>query len=118
VRQLPGALRAAYSENGADDEEICHGLAPFPVGLSTHVALVIASAERAMRLYVDGQLVNDCVLARPLSRIQDVNNWLGHSNYERDADLGGSFDEFRIYAAALTSEQLMASFVAGPDAEP
>jgi hypothetical protein len=118
MRQLPGALRAAYAENGVEDEEICPGLAPFPVGVSTHVALVIAPAERAMRLYQDGQLVSDCFFARPLSRIEDVNNWLGHSNYTADVDLSGSFDEFRIYAAALTSEQIAASFVAGPDAEP
>jgi hypothetical protein len=118
ARQLPASLRAVYSENGFEDEEICHGPAPFPVGVATHVALVIELAEQAMRLYQDGQLVNDCVLSRPLSRINDVNNWLGHSNYEADADLNGSYDEFRIYDAALTSEEIAASFVAGPDAEP
>jgi hypothetical protein len=118
ARQLPGALRAAYAENGVDDEEICHGLAPFPVGVATHVALVIEPAQQAMRLYQDGQLVNDCALSRPLSGINDVNNWLGHSNYSADADLNGSYDEFRIYDAALTNEEVAASFAAGPDAAP
>lgn len=118
VRQLPGALRASYSENGVEDEDICHAPAPFPVGVATHVALVIEPTAQAIRLYQDGLLVSDCFLARPLSLIEDVNNWLGRSNYVADLDFGGSFDEFRIYAAALTAEELAHSFVAGPDAKP
>jgi hypothetical protein len=71
-----------------------------------------------MTLYQDGELVKDCTLARPLSAIDDVNNWLGHSNFSADVDLDGIYDEFRIYGAALTAEQLADSFKAGPDAKP
>jgi len=118
VRGLPGALRAAYSLNGVDDEDICHGPAPFPIGTPTHVALVIAPERESMALYLDGSLLADCFLARPLSAIDDVNDWLGRSNFVADVDLGGSYDELRIHAAALTADQLADSFTAGPDALP
>lgn len=117
-RLLSGALRAAFSENGVSDEDICHGPAPFPIGVLTHVALVLDPGAEAMLLYQDGKLLTSCFLARPLSAIDDVNNWLGHSNYAADPDLSGRYDEFRIYAAALTAEQLASSFAAGPDAKP
>lgn len=118
TRSLPGALRAAYSQNGVEDEDICHGPAPFPIATPTHVALVIEPASESMALYRDGQLLATCFLARPLSAIDDVNDWLGHSNFVADPDLNGSYDELRIYSAALTGAQLADSFAAGPDAMP
>jgi hypothetical protein len=117
-RALPSALRAAFSENGVVDEDICHGPAPFPIGVATHVALVIDPTSEAMTLYQNGALLADCFLARPLSLIDDVNNWLGRSNYVADVDLSGSYDEFRIYGAALTAAEIADSFTAGPDAKP
>ena len=53
---------------------------------------------------------------RGLSSLDDVNNWLGRSNY-KDAHLGGSIEEFRIYGAALSDAQVEASagFGANPE---
>lgn len=117
-RGLPSALRAAYSGNGVDDEEICQGPAPFPIRAATHVALVIDPTHESISLYQDGAFLAMCSLSRPLSLINDVNNWLGHSNFAADVDLAASYDEFRIYGAALTADEISASFVAGPDAKP
>jgi hypothetical protein len=89
---------------------------PFPIGVETHVAVVINHAAKSMALYQDGALLRDCTLVRPLSAIDDVNDWLGHSNYGVDADLSGIYDEFRIYGATLSAAQIEDSFVAGPDA--
>ncbi len=116
VSMQPSAMRAAFSTNGVDDEETCHTAAPFPTGVETHVALVVDQAAQTMTIYLDGALEQSCSLVRPLSLIEDVNNWLGHSNYVADVDLGGSYDELRIYAAALTADELADSFEAGPDA--
>jgi len=113
---LPAGLRVAYSQNGVDNEVFCTASMPFPSGVETHVAVVIDHAAKSMALYQDGALLRDCTLARPLSAIDDVNNWLGHSNYGVDADLGGIYDEFRIYGAALSATQIEDSFLAGPDA--
>jgi hypothetical protein len=50
-----------------------------------------------------------------LSAINDINCWLGRSQYSADADFGGSIDEFRIYSAALTALQVRTSNLAGPN---
>ena len=118
ARMLTPALRVAYSQGGVEDEDTCQGPDPFPTGVATHVALVIDHDHDAFALYQDGALLAQCPLKRPLSAIDDVNNWLGHSNFAADADLSGTYDEFRVYSAALTAEQLADSFAAGPDAQP
>jgi hypothetical protein len=115
-RGSPGTLRTAYSLNGVADEDICQGREPFPTGVATHVAVVVDAARGRFALYQNGALLDECPLTRPLSAIDDENDWLGHSNFAADVDLQGSFDEFRVYAAALTPEQLADSFAQGPDA--
>lgn len=118
ARSLPGVLRVAYSQNGVDDEDTCQATEALPVGVPTHVAVVVDHDQGTFALYRDGALLALCSLTRPLSAIDDVNDWLGHSNFAADVDLGASYDEFRVYSAALSAEQLADSFAAGPDAEP
>jgi hypothetical protein len=50
-----------------------------------------------------------------LSTILDHNNWLGRSQFSADDSFGGTYEEFRIYAGALTAEQISISFTAGPN---
>lgn len=50
-----------------------------------------------------------------LSDIEDVDNWLGRSQYEDDPVFNGEFDEFRIYGAALTADEIERSANAGPN---
>jgi hypothetical protein len=50
-----------------------------------------------------------------LSAINDVNNWLGRSQFNDDPYFKGMIHEFRIYKVALTQQQVAASFDAGPD---
>jgi len=50
-----------------------------------------------------------------LGDLNDVNSWLGRSNWTADANLDGTFDEFRIYDHALNGTEVAASFAAGPD---
>jgi Concanavalin A-like lectin/glucanases superfamily len=113
---LPATLHLAYSQAGKSDEDLCDGPGSFPTGVETHVAVVIVRATQRMALYQDGVLLADCFLGRPLSAIDDVNNWLAHSNFSADVDLSGMYDEFRIYDAALTASELATSFKAGPNA--
>ncbi len=53
---------------------------------------------------------------RTISAINDVNNWLGRSNYTGDANLDGTFAEFRIYDHAFDAQEVASSAAAGPDA--
>ncbi len=54
----------------------------------------------------------------PLSQIQDVNNWLGRSQWSGDQNSNISYNEFRLYDYALTQPQITASGTAGPDTFP
>jgi Concanavalin A-like lectin/glucanases superfamily len=117
TRMLAPGLRVSYSNNGVADEEVCQSPATLPIGVPVHVAVVVSRAEETVALYQDGALLTSCPLARPLSDIEDVNNWLGHSNYESDDDFYGIFDEFRIYGAALSADEIASSYEAGPDAK-
>jgi hypothetical protein len=116
-RGLESGLRVAYSLNGVGDEEVCFGAEALPQGIPTHVAVVVDSKAHTITLYQDGTLVDQCDFLRPLSDIDDVNNWLGRSNFTADQDLAASYDEFRIYTTALTAEQIADSFKFGPDAK-
>jgi hypothetical protein len=75
-----------------------------------------------VRLYIDGVLAvpavaaNDGTYAGTLASITATNCWLGRSNYSGDSYFNGSYDEFRIYDAALTAAQVVASRTAGPNA--
>jgi hypothetical protein len=52
-----------------------------------------------------------------LTVVQDINNWLGRSQFEADNELQATYYEFRIYGAALTPELVDISHKGGPDAE-
>jgi hypothetical protein len=114
---LTSAMRAAYAQDGISDEEPCQAPAELPIAVPTHVALVVDQANQSLTLYQDGAKLVTCPLKRPLAALDDVNNWLGRSNYSGDDHFGGIFDEFRIYSAALDDEALEESADEGPDAE-
>ncbi len=45
-----------------------------------------------------------------------LNCWLGHSQWEKEMDASASYNEVRVWAAALTEQQLTESARRGPDA--
>jgi hypothetical protein len=51
-----------------------------------------------------------------LSVINDINNWLGRSQFIADAELQATYNEFRIYSGALTPELIAISKLGGPNA--
>lgn len=109
-----GTLQAAFSLNGnGTDETNVSAAAPLPQGQETHVAVVIDASNNQMLLYVDGDLEGSTALSERLSGIVDENNWIGHSQFD-DPGFGGSLNEFRIYAEALSAAQIAKSFEAGP----
>ena len=110
-------LRAAFSISGNSAETVVDGPTAFPVGVMTHVAVVIDDGNDQMSIFTDGELRSSVPFTGSLTAIDDVNNWLGRSQFG-DAPLSAELLEFRIYAAALTQPQLSATFRAGPDALP
>jgi hypothetical protein len=97
--------------------------------LQYHVALVFDAdggndpGEATMTLYINGALppgeaANPMETMVQLQNLNDVNNWLGRSNWANDENLDGSFNEFRIYDTALSAGQIAANVAAGPDVVP
>lgn len=66
------------------------------------LAVVVDSGAQLLQLYVDGQIVSQSDYPADLTKIDDVNNWLGRSQYSADPYFPGVYDEFRIYHRALS----------------
>jgi hypothetical protein len=70
----------------------------------------------AYNLYRDGVwALRTAGGAWPLSGINDVNNWLGRSNYAGDTGLNGTYNEFRVYNGVLNEAAIKAIYAGGPD---
>jgi len=88
---------------------------PTPMGAIVHVVLTFDSPGDSMAMYVDGALHNTSSITENLSELNDVNCWLGQSQFTQDPNFEGSIDEFRVYGHALSAPEVAASFAAGPD---
>ncbi len=110
----PNGLRSSFTANGTAGEMTIAAANTFPTNVVRHLALVVDDTGNQLRLYVNSALVSSVAYTGSLSSINDVNNWLGRSNWN-DPPLNGSIDEFRIYGAALTASQIAASQAFGPD---
>jgi len=66
-------------------------------------------------LFLDGKLLTQSATPVKLSDIDDVNDFVGESQWSKDHAYHGSYTEFRIYDAALTACQLHTLLVRGPD---
>ena len=86
-----------------------------PGGNNRHVAVVVDDDNDTITLYVQGASVGSTAFTDHLSSLDDVNNWIGRSQYSADVEFKGSIDEFRIYSVALSDDQVKDSFIAGPN---
>ena len=82
-------------------------------GQDFHFVLTWDEATRIVRVYENGVPQNTVTVTAVMSDINDVNNWLGRSQYN-DPNLQGEFDEFRIYNRVLTPSEVSGNFGAGP----
>jgi hypothetical protein len=111
-----GTLRAAYSLSGGavTAETRVDSVGPLPQTLS-QVAVVVDAVNGKLQVFVAGQNVGEQAFSGSLSQINDVNAWLGRSQYAADEELTATFHDFRIYAAALSPQQIATSFAGGAD---
>jgi hypothetical protein len=110
-----GTARASFSLNGPDFAKNINASAALSIGKMSQLAIVFDGTTNDFRLYVNGISQNSASMPGPLSAINDVNNWLGRSQFNDDPYFSGTIHEFRIYKVALTQRQISASFDAGPD---
>jgi hypothetical protein len=123
ANSITQTMRVAYSVAGPGAAETIVD-APGPLAISggvagssiEHLVVVVNDTAGTMQLYSNGQQLGTVPLAGSLNAIQDLNNWLGRSNYALDPMFFGSLIEFRIYDQALSVAQINTSFQAGPGA--
>lgn len=126
-------LSAARGGNYDDQRIEIRNEDPAGGGINTHDSSVITTFGNQIHFAVtwedtgvgtsqvnywrDGvQMTTDGAVASNLADLNDVNMWLGRSTWLNDANLDATFDEFRIYDAALDQAAVDASRLAGPDA--
>jgi uncharacterized repeat protein (TIGR03806 family) len=68
--------------------------------------------------YRNGAFAASIDLNFHLRDIEDVNNWLGRSQWTGDFNANIAFNEVRLYNHALTPLEITNSFLAGPNALP
>jgi hypothetical protein len=113
----PAMFRTAYRNTTVGVETYVDAGFAFPTNTLTHVAVVVDADAQELRLFLNGGFVSSTLLDQTLDQINDVNNWLGRSQFGRDSRFGGTYLEFRIYAAALTEAQLQESLALGDSPE-
>ena len=93
---------------------------PLPFNVPIHLALVIDGVAETLTLYQDGKLLDAPAPTADtkLALLNDVNNWIGRSQFVADEEFQGTIDELRIYSAARSADQIAAEFSAGPEALP
>jgi hypothetical protein len=110
-----GTLRAALTTSGGASESTVVGSGPLRSGGITHIAVVVDQTAGSLSLYLDGALEDSAPLTESLENLEDVNNWMGRSQYRADPELSATVHEFRIYNAPLGASLLAQSYAEGPD---
>jgi autotransporter-associated beta strand protein len=98
--------------NGAD-ERISEGATVLNTQLHHVVTYDPAAAE--WRIYRNGFLMEVLPETQGPTTLEDVNNWIGRSEFNADNRFQGVIDEFRVYNYALNESQIRGNFNAGPN---
>ena len=103
--------------NGGFQSAISSSL-PTTLGQSYHYAITVqaSGAGSTTAWYRNGVLVGTGSVPFSLAAIEDVNNWLGRSQWAGNAASHVAYDEVRIYNHAMSAGEASASFSAGPNA--
>lgn len=104
----------ASVELGAQRHDVFTG-DPFPSDRLAQAALSFDATSETLSIYVDGARVGRAAASFELSEIDDVNAWLGRSQWVQDLNLRARYDELRIYDRALSDAELAAIHARGPD---
>ncbi len=81
----------------------------------THVVVTWNEDSGAVSLYENGKRLGGGTTPAKMSDINDVNVWLGRSNWNGDNNLQGEYDEVRFYDYVLTPGQVLGDSLGGAD---
>jgi len=82
-------------------------------GKDTHVVVTWDEATGRLTAYQNGVQVSTTVTDDKMSDINDVNVWLGRSNWTGDSNAQIDYEDVRIYNEVLSSRQVLGDFQAG-----
>jgi len=80
-----------------------------------HFVVTWDETSGAITVYENGVQAAAMTTVAAMSEINDVNVWLGRSNWAPDENLQGEYDEFRIYNRVLTPTQIRLDTAGGAD---
>lgn len=104
--------------NNRDPEDLGNSLSDIPTSTfntETHLVITWDEASGAVELYENGTRTGGIVTAHLLSDMNDVNDWLGRSNWSADQNTQGEYDEVRLYDHVLSPGEVLGNYLAGPE---
>ena len=107
-------MRLTFRGSGDASEVRVDSARALPANVPAHIAVVVDDTNNQLRFYLNTTLEGMATFNGQLSTVDDVNNWLGRSQfYSVDPELNGSIHEVRIYNTALSPAQLDFSLTRG-----
>jgi hypothetical protein len=88
--------------------------APLATGQEVYLAVTYDFTHNSAKLYSNAVVVAFGAAPVDITTIDDVNNWLGRSQWA-DPMFQGKYDEFRIWNGVLLPGEISSHYVAGPD---
>lgn len=112
-----GNIRFAVRDPDTASELTVLNAATPAADTEVYVAVSYDYTHNVTRMYTNAVLAASSIAATPPNDVNDVNNWLGRSQWA-DAMFAGTYNEFRIWEGALSAEQVAANYAAGPGTVP
>lgn len=103
----------ALSDGPRNADVVVQLAAPLPASTKTHVAVVVDEDQGELLLYVNGALEGTASLVIGLSVLDDLDNYLGRSQFSWDPYFTGTIHELGIYDVALSATDVLDSYNAG-----
>jgi alpha-L-arabinofuranosidase len=113
-----GSARMAVTDSVGNGDETGFNINNFLGMTNLHVVAVFnpAANRQFLGLYTNGVLAASTSTGnKQIASLNDVTSFLGHSHWSGDPGLNGSIDEFRIYDGELSTNQIVATGVLGPN---
>ncbi len=85
------------------------------LGTEIHLVLTYNAANQEWDMFRNGVLLEGFTSGDGPGTLNDINNWLGRSQFGTDSNADAIYNEFRIYNYALTPDQVQGNFQAGPE---
>ena len=108
-------VRFAFSINGGEQRINVANNIPSNGTSQTHIAFTFDDLNNRANLYIDGNLSGGRNTESSLSELNDIQNWLGRSQYPNVPFFNSNLHEFRIYNRALTTTEVQSSYTRGID---